>query len=79
MCFPSRKRSSITSAHWMGAGGLTEIADTADALREGGGSQVKIDDVILEHIFRKITTNNLIYIQLNSYSDYCSWVVVIKI
>ena len=38
----------------------------------GGGSQVKIDYVILEHICWKIPTNNLIYIQLNSYSDYSS-------
>ena len=49
-----------------GGGGLTK---NADAL---GGSQVKIDDVILEHIHWKIPTNNLIYIQLNSYSDYSS-------
>ena len=34
-----------------GGGGLTEIADAADALRGGGGSQVKIADVILEQIF----------------------------
>ena len=34
-------------------GGLTEIADAADALRGGGGSQVKIADVILEQIFLK--------------------------
>ena len=46
-----RERSSITSAHWRGVGGLTEIADAADALRGGGGSQVKIADVILEQIF----------------------------
>ena len=46
-----RERSSITSAHWRGLGGLTEIADAADALRGGGGSQVKIADVILEQIF----------------------------
>ena len=45
-----RERSSITSAHWRGVGGLTENADAADASRGGGGSQVKIDDVILEHI-----------------------------
>ena len=45
-----RERSSITSAHWRGVGGLTENADAADAFRGGGGSQVKIDDVILEHI-----------------------------
>ena len=32
-----------------GVGGLTEIADAADALR--GESQVKIDDVILEQIY----------------------------
>ena len=50
-----------------GGGGLTENADAAD-----GGSQVTIDNVILEHIFWKIPTNNLIYIQLNSYSDYSS-------
>ena len=46
-----RERSSITSAHWRGVGGLTEIADAADALRGDGGSQVKIADVILEQIF----------------------------
>ena len=46
-----RERSSITSARWRGVGGLTEIADAADALRGGGGSQVKIADVILEQIF----------------------------
>ena len=46
-----RERSSITSAHWRGVGGLTGIADAADALRGGGGSQVKIADVILEQIF----------------------------
>ena len=46
-----RERSSITSACWRGVGGLTEIADAADALRGGGGSQVKIADVILEQIF----------------------------
>ena len=45
-----RERSSITSAHWRGVGGLTENADAADASRGGGGSQDKIDDVILEHI-----------------------------
>ena len=45
-----RERSSITSAHGRGVGGLTENADAADASRGGGGSQVKIDDVILEHI-----------------------------
>ena len=45
-----RERSSITSAHWRGVGGLTEMADVADALGRGGGSQVKIADVILEHI-----------------------------
>ena len=66
------ERSSITSAHWRGVAGLTENADAADASRGGGGSQVKIDDVILEHICWKIPTNNLIYIQLNSYSDYSS-------
>ena len=33
-----------------GGGGLTEKADAADASRGGGGSQVKIDDVIIEHI-----------------------------
>ena len=38
---PLGERSSITSAHWMGVGGLTENTDT---------SQVKIDDVILEHM-----------------------------
>ena len=31
-------------------GGLTENADAADASRGGWGSQVQIDDVILEHI-----------------------------
>ena len=67
-----RERSSITSAHWRGVGGLTENADAADASRGGGGSQDKIDDVILEHICWKIPTNNLIYIQLISYSDYSS-------
>ena len=68
-----RERSSITSAHRRGVGGLTENADAADASMGGeGGSQVKIDDVILEHICWKIPTNNLIYIQLNSYSDYSS-------
>ena len=46
-----RERSSITSAHWRGVGGLTEIADAADALRGAGVSQVKIADVILEQIF----------------------------
>ena len=46
-----RELSSITSARWRGVGGLTEIADAADALRGGGGSQVKIADVILEQIF----------------------------
>ena len=46
-----RERSSITSARWRGVGGLTEIADAADALRGGGGSQVKIADVILEQVF----------------------------
>ena len=45
-----RERSSITSAYWRGVGGLTENADAADASRGGGGSQAKIDDVILEHI-----------------------------
>ena len=30
--------------------GLTENADAADAFRGGGGSQGKLDDVILEHI-----------------------------
>ena len=30
---------------------ITENADAADASRGVGGSQVKIDDVILEHIF----------------------------
>ena len=45
-----RERSSITSAHWRGVGGLTENADAADASRGGRGSQDKIDDVILEHI-----------------------------
>ena len=44
---PFREHSSISSAHWRGVGGLTENADGADAPR---GSQVKIDDVILEHI-----------------------------
>ena len=33
-----------------GVGGLTENADAADASRGGVGSQVKMDDVILEHI-----------------------------
>ena len=46
-----RERLSITSAHWRGVGGLTEITDAADALRGDGGSQVKIADVILEQIF----------------------------
>ena len=46
-----RERSSITSAHWRRVGGLTEIADAADALRGGWESQVKIADVILEQIF----------------------------
>ena len=41
-------------------------------LRGGGRSQVKIDDVILEHICWKIPKNNLIYIKLNSYSEYSS-------
>ena len=49
--FILRERSSITSARWRGVGGLTEIADAADAPRRGGGSQVKIADVILEQIF----------------------------
>ena len=31
-------------------GDMTEIADTTDALREDGGSQVKIDDVMLQKI-----------------------------
>ena len=66
-----RECSSITSAHWRGVRGLTENADAVDASR-GGGSQVKIDDVILEHICWKIPKNNLIYIQLNSYFDYSS-------
>ena len=46
-----RERSSITSARWRGVGGLTEIADAADALRGSGGSQVKIAYVILEQVF----------------------------
>ena len=33
-----RERSSITSAHWRGVGGLTEIADAADALKGVGVS-----------------------------------------
>ena len=37
-----RERSSITSAHWRGVGGLTEIADAADALRGGGGLRSKL-------------------------------------
>ena len=45
-----RERSSITSAHWRGVGGLTENADAADDSRGGGGYQGKIDDVIFEHI-----------------------------
>ena len=45
-----RERSSIRSVHWRGLGGLTENADAADASRGVGGNQVKIDDVILEHI-----------------------------
>ena len=49
--FLVRERSSITSARWMGVGGLTKIADAADVLREDGGSQVKIADVILEQVF----------------------------
>ena len=32
-----RERSSITSAHWRGVGGLTENADAADALRGVSG------------------------------------------
>ena len=55
-----RERSSITSAHWRGMGSLTENADAADVSRGDGGSQVKINDVILEHICWKIPTNNLI-------------------
>ena len=50
-------------------GGLTEIADAADALRGGGGSQVKIADVILEQIFLKIPTYILFHIWLNPSSD----------
>ena len=45
-----REHSSITSVHWRGVGGLTENADAADDSRGYGGSEVKIDDVILEHI-----------------------------
>ena len=34
-----RERSSITSAHWGGVGGLTENADAADASRGGVSGQ----------------------------------------
>ena len=37
-----RERSNITSVHWKGVGGLTEIADAADALRMGGGLRSKL-------------------------------------
>ena len=37
-----RERSSITSARWRGVGGLTEIADAADALRGVGGLRSKL-------------------------------------
>ena len=37
-----RERSSITSVHWRGIGGLTENADAADASRGVGGLRSKL-------------------------------------
>ena len=37
-----RERSSITSAHWRGVGGLTENTDAAEASREVGGLRSKL-------------------------------------
>ena len=59
-----RERSSITSARYGGVGGLTENADSADALRGGWGSQVKNADVILEQTCSKSVTT-MSYVKLS--------------